>query len=195
MRLGWVDEYTIGITVGLLLFLIPTNLREGRFLLEWRDTKFVDWGTLLLFGGGLALSDLLFKTGLAAWIAKSFVAIVGSPSTLVMMLAIVLLIDLLTEITSNTAVTTMFVPIVISIAQQTGENPVALAVACALASSMAFMLPVATPPNAIVYASGYVRLKEMIRNGFMLDIIGWLMTIGILLVFADWVFGVMNLSR
>lgn len=193
MRLRWVDEYAIGIAVGLLLFLIPINLKEGKFLLDWHDTKFVDWGTLLLFGGGLALSDLLFKTGLAAWIAKSFVGLIGSPSMVVMMLAVIFLVDFLTEVTSNTAVTTMVVPIVISIAQQTGGNPIALAVATALASSMAFMLPVATPPNAIVYASGHVKLKDMIRNGFVLDILGWLMTVGILLVFADWVFGVIDI--
>lgn len=190
-QLTWVDEYAIGIFVGTLLFLTPVNLREPQFLLEWRDTKFVDWGTLLLFGGGLALSDVLFKTGLATWLAQTFVHILGTPSTLLMMIGVVLLIDFLTEITSNTAVTTMFVPIVISIAQQTGENPVALAIAAAVASSMAFMLPVATPPNAIVFGSGYVRLSDMIRNGFLLDILGWFFTVGILIIFADWIFGIL----
>jgi sodium-dependent dicarboxylate transporter 2/3/5 len=191
-RLVWVDEYSIGLFIGTLFFIVPANLRAMQFLLEWRDTKFVDWGTLLLFGGGLALSDVLFKTGLAAWLAHSFVSVLGSPSTLLMMVGVILLIDFLTEITSNTAVTTMFIPIVISIAQQTGENPVALAIAAALAASMAFMLPVATPPNALVFGSGYVRLQDMIRNGFLLDIVGWVFTVAILVLFADLLFGVVR---
>ncbi len=191
-HLLWIDEYAIGLSVGLLLFLIPVDFSNGIFLLDWKDTKFVDWGTLLLFGGGIALSDAMFKTGLASWIANSFVGFFGTPSTLVMMFAIVFLIDFLTEVTSNTAVTSMMVPIVISIALQTGENPVALALAAAIAASMAFMLPVATPPNALVYASGYIRITDMMKAGFWLDILGWFFTVGILVVVANWIFGVVK---
>ncbi|MCI0708254.1 MAG: DASS family sodium-coupled anion symporter [Ignavibacteriae bacterium] len=190
LRLGWIDEYSIGLFAGVILFLIPVNLRGGVFLLDWRDTKFVDWGTLLLFGGGIALSDAMFKTGLAGIIATSFVGFFGSPSTLMMVFLVVLLVNFLTEITSNTAVTSMMVPIVISIAVSTGENPVTLAVAAAVAASLAFMLPVATPPNALVYSTGYIRIGEMIKAGFWLDIIGWLFTVGILIVVANWIFGV-----
>jgi sodium-dependent dicarboxylate transporter 2/3/5 len=126
-------------------------------------------------------------------VAHTFIAVVGSPSTLVMMFAIVLLVDFLTEVTSNTAVTTIMVPIIISVARTTGENPITLAIACALAASMAFMLPVATPPNALVYATGYIKLKDMVRAGFVLDILGWLFTVGILVVFGVWMFGVLKL--
>lgn len=188
-QLLWLDEYSIGISCGVLLFLTPVKLKEGRFLLEWRDTKFVDWGTLILFGGGIALSDAMFKTGLAAWIATSFVGMFGNPSTLLLMIIIILLVDFLTEVTSNTAVTSMMVPIVISIALKTGGNPVALAVAAAVASSMAFMLPVATPPNALVYGTGYVKLKDMIKAGFVLDILGWILTVFILVVVGQYLFG------
>jgi sodium-dependent dicarboxylate transporter 2/3/5 len=189
-QLAWVDEYWIGLFAGVLGFFIPVRFRSGEFLLDWRDTRFVDWGTLLLFGGGIALSDAMFKTGLATWIAQSFVGVFGTPSTLVMMFIVVLLVDFLTEVTSNTAVTSMMVPIVISIALQTGNNPTALAIAAALAASMAFMLPVATPPNALVYSTGFVRISQMIRAGFWLDVIGVLFTVGILVVVAQWLFGV-----
>jgi sodium-dependent dicarboxylate transporter 2/3/5 len=110
-----------------------------------------------------------------------------------MLFVIVILVAMLTEVTSNTAVTTMMVPIMISIARTTGENPVTLAVATALAASMAFMLPVATPPNALVYSTGYVQLKDMVRGGLVLDLLGWLLTVGILVVFGVWVFGVVGL--
>jgi sodium-dependent dicarboxylate transporter 2/3/5 len=192
-QLSWIDEYWIGLFAGVLAFFIPVNLRNGEFLLDWRDTKFFDWGTLLLFGGGIALSDAMFKTGLASWIATSFVGFFGTPSTVVMVFAIVFLIVFLGEVASNTAVASMMVPIVISIALQTGNNPVTLAVAAALAASMGFMLPVATPPNALVYSTGYVRINQMIRAGFWLDILGWLFTVGILVVVAHWVFGVVEL--
>lgn len=189
---SWVDEYAIGLLAGLALFVMPVNLQRGEFVMKWTDARSVEWGTLLLFGGGIALSDAMFKTGVAAWIASTAIGVLGSPSTLVMMLAVVLLVDFLTEITSNTAVTSMFVPIVISIALAAGENPVTLAVAAAIAASMAFMLPVATPPNAIVYGTGYVRLKDMIRAGFMLDILGWMITVLVIVVFGSWLFGVLT---
>jgi solute carrier family 13 (sodium-dependent dicarboxylate transporter), member 2/3/5 len=192
VRMAWIDEYSIGLLVGALCFLFPVDFKNNKFLLDWSDTKFVDWGTLLLFGGGIALSDAMFKTGLASWIASTFVGFFGNPSTFVMMIVIVLLIDFLTEVTSNTAVTSMIVPIIISIAIKTGNNPVTLSVAAAIAASMAFMLPVATPPNAIVYGTGYIKLKDMIRNGFILDIVGWVVTIVILYFIAGKLFGVLT---
>jgi len=173
----------------VLLFLSPVDLAQGRFLLDWSDSRFVDWGTLILFGGGIALSDALFKTGLASWIAASFVGLFGAPSTVVMILALVLMVVLLSEVTSNTAVTSMMVPIVISIAGATGQNPVALTLATALAASMGFMLPVATPPNALVYATGYIELKDMVRAGLVLDLLGWLFTVAVVVVFAGWIGG------
>jgi sodium-dependent dicarboxylate transporter 2/3/5 len=192
-RLAWVDEYSIALVAGLLLFLVPVKLSNAEFVLTWSDTRFVDWGTLILFGGGIALSDAMFKTGVASWIATTAVGLLGTPSTFVMLCAIVLLMALLTEVTSNTAVTTMFVPIIISIAISTGENPVTLSVAAAVAASMAFMLPVATPPNALVFGTGYVRLRDMFRAGFILDMLGWVFTIGVIVVFASWIFGVLKL--
>ena len=169
------------------------NIKKGEFVLNWKDTKFVDWGTLILFGGGLALSDAMFKTGLAGWLATSFVSLLGTPSTLVLLIFIVLMISFLTEITSNTAVTSMMVPVVIAIAYSTGGDPTALAIGTAVAASMAFMLPVATPPNAIVYGTGYVKLTDMIKAGFILDIVGWFFTSIILFIFGHLIFKIINL--
>jgi solute carrier family 13 (sodium-dependent dicarboxylate transporter), member 2/3/5 len=191
-KVSWVDEYSIGLFVGALCFLLPVNFKESEFLLTWSDTKFVDWGTLILFGGGIALSDAMFKSGLATWISTAFVSVFGTPSILLLMAAIILLVNFLTEVTSNTAVTGMIVPIVISIAQTMGENPVTLAVAAAVAASLAFMLPVATPPNALVYGTGYVSLKQMVRNGFIFNIIGWVLTVCILYFVAGKLFGILE---
>jgi sodium-dependent dicarboxylate transporter 2/3/5 len=175
-QLGWIDEYTIGLVVGTLLFIIPVNIKEATFLLEWQDIRYVDWGTLLLFGGGIALSDAMFKTGLASWLAISFVELFGSPSSLALLFLTIVLVALLTEVTSNTAVTSMAIPIVISIAQRLGHDPILLALGATVAASMAFMLPVATPPNALVYGTGQVKIKEMVRAGFALDIAGAILT-------------------
>ncbi len=188
-RLAWIDEFHIGLCAGALCFFVPVHLRRGEFVLRWDDAASVDWGTLVLFGGGIALSDALFRTGLAPWVASSVIAAIGTPSTFVLVAVIVLFVDFLTEVTSNTAVTSMMVPVVISIAAATGADPAALAVAAAIAASLAFMLPVATPPNALVYGTGYVPLRAMVRNGFALDILGWLLVIGLLPLFGDMLFG------
>lgn len=188
-QLTWVDEYAIGLIAGVLGFVMPVTFRRREFVLDWNDAKYVEWGTLILFGGGIALSDAMFKTGLATWLATAFISTLGSPPTIVMLIAVVFLVAFLTEVTSNTAVTSMMVPVFISIALSTGEDPIALAVATALAASLAFMLPVATPPNALVYGTGHVSIRQMVRSGFMLEILGWLVAVGILIVFGSWIFG------
>ncbi len=184
------DEYVIALFAAVLLFVIPIDFKKHKFILEWTDAKYIDWGTLLLFGGGIALSDAMFKTGLAQWIASAFVSLIGNPSPIIILILVVLMIDLLSEITSNTAVVTMMIPIMISIAKGIGADPVTLSVGTALAGSLGFMLPVATPPNALVYGTGYVKMKDMIKGGFLLDISGWLITIFILYIFAYKIFGV-----
>jgi sodium-dependent dicarboxylate transporter 2/3/5 len=191
-RLTGLDEYTIALLAALLLFAIPVNWRRREFALDWSDSKAVDWGTLLLFGGGIALSEAIFRTGLAGWIASTFIGLVGHPSTLLLTFMIVILMDFLTEVTSNTAVTSMMVPVIIVIARGSGADPATLSVAAAVAASMAFMLPVATPPNALVYGTGRVAITDMIKAGFVLDIAGWCLTVGILYIFGDLIFGVLK---
>jgi sodium-dependent dicarboxylate transporter 2/3/5 len=192
-NLSWFDENIIALFGALLLFLLPVNWKEQKFVLDWSDAKFVDWGTLLLFGGGIALSDGMFKTGLANWIAASVVSILGSPSTIVLMFALIVMLELLTEVTSNTAVVSMMIPIIISIAQGTGDDPVTLCIAATIAASMAFMLPVATPPNALVYGTGYVKIKDMLKGGLILDFIGWFFTAAVIYFIAAKLMGVLNL--
>ncbi len=192
-KLGWFDESIIALFAALLLFLLPVDWKEQKFVLDWSDSKFVDWGTLLLFGGGIALSDGMFKTGLAAWIANSTVALVGSPSTLVLVIIIVVMMELMTEVTSNTAVTSMMIPIIISVARGTGDDPVTLSIAATVAASMAFMLPVATPPNALVYGTGYIKITDMIKGGAILDLIGWVFTTLVIYIFAYEIFGLIGL--
>jgi len=192
-KIGWIDEYVIALGIGGLLFCIPIDWKSRTFLLEWDDTKFVHWGTLLLFGGGIVLSDALFKTGLATWIGKSFIGLFGNPSALFMIIIIIIPVTLMTEVTSNTAVSSMMVPIVIAIALSTGNDPVALSLAAAIAASLAFMLPVATPPNALVYGTGYVRIADMIRVGIILEILGPIFVVATMYIFGDWVFGLVKL--
>lgn len=192
-KIGWIDEYIIALSIGILLFCIPVDWKSRTFLLDWGDTRFVHWGTLLLFGGGIVLSEALFKTGLATWIGKSFITLFGNPSTLFMIIIIIILVVLMTEVTSNTAVSSMMVPIVISIALSTGNDPVALSLAAAIAASLAFMLPVATPPNALVYGTGYIRIQDMIRVGFLLEILGLVFVVMTMYLFGDWLFGLVKL--
>ena len=191
-NLKWFDENIIALFGVLILFLLPVDWKKQKFVLSWSDAKFVDWGTLLLFGGGIALSDGMFKTGLANWLAKTAVSFLGSPSTIVMMFVLIILLELLTEVTSNTAVTSMMIPIIISIASGTGNDPVALSVAATLAASMAFMLPVATPPNALVYGTGYIKITDMVKGGIVLDIIAWFFTAAIVYFVADKLLGVIS---
>jgi sodium-dependent dicarboxylate transporter 2/3/5 len=161
----------IGLAGALLLFIVPMD-RSWRAVLDWRDSKYVDWGTLLLFGGGLALSAAMFRTGLSEWLAQRFVAALGQPGPWVCLVMIALLIDFLTEVTSNTAVTAMMIPILIGLAPELRLDPVTVSVVGAMAASLAFMLPVATPPNALVYATGYFHIRQMMRAGVWMNLLG-----------------------
>jgi sodium-dependent dicarboxylate transporter 2/3/5 len=146
----------------------------------------------LLFGGGIALSDAMFKTGLAGWIAKTTIYMSGNLSSIFLILIIIIFMELLTEVTSNTAVTSMMVPILISISIGLKVDGKLLALAATFAASMAFMLPVATPPNAIVYGSGYLKITDMLKAGIVLDLLAWLIITFVLFVFGDLIFHVVN---
>ncbi|MGD8427323.1 MAG: DASS family sodium-coupled anion symporter [Balneolaceae bacterium] len=159
-----------GIAIGaaVVLFIIPSNLKQGEFILSWSDTKKLPWGVLILFGGGLSLASAISSTGLAKWIGQG-VSVIGGWPILLLVGLVVLLIVFLTEMTSNTATTAAFLPILASVAIGLGENPLMLAVPAALGASCAFMLPVATPPNAIVYGSGKITIPEMSKAGLWLN--------------------------
>jgi sodium-dependent dicarboxylate transporter 2/3/5 len=174
-----ISDTGIALVGGLLLFLIPADWRRGRFLLSWSDTRDVPWGVLLLFGGGLSLAGAVDATGLAGWIGGRLEAVGGLP-TLAIVLAVVTTVILLTELTSNTATTATFLPVVASLAAALGLAPLLLLLPTTLAASCAFMMPVATPPNAIVYGSGRVTVPQMVRAGVWLN----LMFVGLLTLAA-----------
>ncbi len=166
-----VTDSAIAIAGALLLFLIPINLRKNEWVMNWHWAAKMPWGVLILFGGGLALADGFKETKLADWIGGQMSLLQGAP-ILIMVIAVTAMVIFLTELTSNTATAAMIMPVLSAVAVGMGQNPLLLVVPAAIAASLAFMLPVGTPPNAIVFGSGYVTIPQMARTGFGLNIIG-----------------------
>ena len=169
--LAALDDTVIAVAAALAAFVIPVDLRQGKFLMDWETARRVPWGVLLLFGGGLALADAISTSGLAGWIGGRLTVFAGLPP-MVTVLAVVALVIFITELTSNTATTATFLPVLVTLALAIGENPLLLAVPAALAASCAFMLPVATPPNAIVFGSGHLTVPQMARAGLLVNLVG-----------------------
>lgn len=167
-RLG---ESVVGLLAAILLFVLPAERAPWQPVLTWRDVASIDWGTILLFGGSLALGRLMFETKLADTLGGTMLALAGSDLWAITALAIVLGIAL-SEVSSNTAAASTLVPLVIVVAGTAGVSPVPPAMGAALGASFGFMLPVSTPPNAIVYGSRLVPLSAMIRSGICLDVAG-----------------------
>jgi len=155
-----------------LLLLLPVDFKRGRFTLSLKQALRIDWGTLLLFGGGLSLGFQMFKTGLADSMGRFFISPGSSPSLSLITLLSITLSVFLTEVTSNTASANMIIPIIIAISKTAEINPLPPVLGSAIGCSFAFMLPVATPPNAIIYGSRLVPLTKMLKYGFWLNIIG-----------------------
>ena len=155
-----------------LLFVLPVNIRRGEFTIGWNEAQRIDWGTILLFGGGLALGEAMFTTGLAQWIGEGLAHALEARTGLGLTILFAVIAVLITETTSNTATANMIVPVAIAVAQAAKVDPVPPAVAACFGASLAFMLPVSTPPNAIVFGTGCVPLLKMVRHGIALDLIG-----------------------
>jgi len=166
-----VTDATIAICGALLLFALPVDAEKGIFTLDWESAKGIPWGVLILFGGGICLSEGIIASGLAELIANSFTLLAVLP-LFVIILLISLFITFLNEVVSNTAMASIMVPLMAITSISMGINPMMLMVPAALASSLGFMLPVGTPPNAIAYGTGYISTREMARAGFALNIIG-----------------------
>jgi solute carrier family 13 (sodium-dependent dicarboxylate transporter), member 2/3/5 len=173
-----ISDTGIAITGAILLFAMPADWKSRTFLLNWSWARRAPTEVLLLFGGGLSLAQAIDTTGLAAWIGSGLGSLSGLP-VLVLAGGVTLLVIFLTELTSNTATTAAFLPVVGALAFGAGDDPLLLAVPAALAASCAFMLPVATPPNAIVYATGHVTVVQMIRAGVILNILGIIVIAGL----------------
>lgn len=166
-----IDDAVIAMTAAIILFIIPSANKEGDHLLDWNTAVKLPWGILLLFGGGLAIAAGFVETGLAEWIGEQL-SVLNGVGLYMILLAVVVLVIFLTEITSNTATSSMMYPIMGSLALALGVHPYALMVAAGVAASCAFMLPVATPPNAVVFGSGYLRIPDMVKTGLWLNIVG-----------------------
>ena len=164
-----VSDTTIAVAGALLLFAVPVSWRRREFPLEGQDIDRLPWSVLLLFGGGLSLAAAIQSSGLAAWLGTALERLGGLPTPL-LVLGVVASVVFLSELASNTAAAATFLPIAGALAVGLGESPVLLVIPAALAASCGFMLPVATPPNAIVYASGRIPMSRMIRAGLVLNL-------------------------
>ncbi|HET6882669.1 MAG TPA: DASS family sodium-coupled anion symporter [Pirellulales bacterium] len=168
-----------------LLFVLPGD-RQGRAI-TWREAVEIDWGVVLLYGGGFALGVLSERLGLAASLGKSLVGLLPSTSGLTLVIASAAVATLVSELTSNTASAIIVVPVAINIAQAAGADPLEPALAATFAASLGFMLPVSTPCNAIVYGSGYVPLTRMVRYGLLLDVAGVAVIVVMVRLLSRWV--------
>jgi sodium-dependent dicarboxylate transporter 2/3/5 len=168
--LGGLSDAGIAMGGALALFIIPVDLRRGQSAMNWETAEKLPWGVLLLFGGGLALATAIQKNGVDAWLGQRLVLLGALPPWLLVVVVIAVVV-FLTELTSNTAVTATFLPVLAGVASALDRAPLALLVPAALAATCAFMMPVATPPNAIVFGSGYVTMKDMVRAGLVLNVL------------------------
>jgi sodium-dependent dicarboxylate transporter 2/3/5 len=167
-----LDEGVVALAAACLLFVLPLDRGLRSFTISWRQAVTIDWGTILLFGAGIALGSLLSSTGLAALVGTGLAASLGGASPLTLTFLAVFAAIVISETTSNTASVGIVVPIVISLAQAVGMNPAVPALAAIFGASFGFMLPISTPPNAIVYGSGLVPMSRMIRSGLVFDVLG-----------------------
>ncbi len=165
-----ISDAGIAIAATLLLFALPVEPRKGVFALDWENARKIPWDVLILFGGGLSLAGAITRSGLADWIGESLAG-VGVLPVLAIMAVVALVIIFVTELTSNTASAAAFLPVLAALAVGIGQDPLLLAVPAALGASCAFMLPVATPPNAIVYGSSFITIPQMAKAGFVLNLL------------------------
>lgn len=193
---GWgitIADAAIGMTAGLLMFIIPVD-EKGTRVIAWEDAQEMPWDVLLLFGGGLALSSMFGNSGLSLWIGEQSKAMEALP-LVVLVAAVAALVLVLTEFTSNTATAATFLPIMggvavgIGLTAEQDMNVMLLVIPVALAATCAFMLPVATPPNAIAYSSGYVRIGDMVKGGLWLNVIAVFLITIVVFLLAVPVFG------
>lgn len=182
-----LSDTGVAMAAAVAAFLIPSG-EKGRALMTWDDTSRLPWGVLILFGGGLSLAGAVSSSGLALWIGQQL-APLGALHLAVLVVAATALVIFLTELTSNLATTATFLPVIAAIAVETGQDPLVFVIPVTLAASCAFMLPVATPPNAIVFSSGLVSIPAMARAGMIFNIIAVVVLSIVSLTLAPAVFG------
>ena len=187
--LSGVEDAGIAIAAAIVLFAIPIDWRNGVFALDWKTAAQLPWGILLLFGGGLSLANAVSETGVDVWIGSLVSSLGGIPIWVLIAIVIVVVI-LLTELTSNTATTATFLPILGGAAIGLNLDVLAFVVPAALAATCAFMIPVATPPNAIVFGSGHITIVQMVRAGVWLNLIGAILIFTTAFTLANWILGI-----
>lgn len=178
-----LSDTGVAMTAALLLFLVPSGSSSQSQLMVWHDVGRLPWGVLVLFGGGLSLASAVSQSGLALWLGEGLSPL-SDLGVIVVILAAAGLVIFLTELTSNLATAATFLPVIAAIATQSGIDVLMLVVPVTLAASCAFMLPVATPPNAIVFASGFIRIPDMVRAGVYLNIVSMLLLTAVALWLA-----------
>jgi len=164
-----IDDTIIAVISGIILFILPASKEKSRKLINWKEAVKLPWGILLLFGGGLALAQGFTTSGLAEWIGGQMTLLEGA-SLFILLLFLITLVNFLTEITSNLATTAMILPILAPLSLVIDVHPFMLMVGATVAASCAFMLPVATPPNAVVFGSGYLRIPDMVKSGIWMNL-------------------------
>jgi len=189
LGLNLVHDSTIAILGALLLFVIPSDFNKGKFLLDWKTAVKIPWDVIILFGGGLALAVGFKESGLALWIASNL-TLLSAANILAFIFILILITIFLTEITSNTATSSLLIPVMASAAVSMGIHPYGPTVAACIAASYAFMLPVATPPNAVVFGSGCVTIPEMAKAGIWLNIIGTILITAVIMLLLPFVWGI-----
>jgi solute carrier family 13 (sodium-dependent dicarboxylate transporter), member 2/3/5 len=175
-----LDEGTVAIVAAALLFILPVNWAERRFTLNWNEAARIDWGTIILFGSGIALGTMLSDSGLAETLGKGIAETLGFTSLVAVSAVAALIAILISETTSNTASATIVIPI----AAAAGLNPVIPALAAVFGASFGFMLPVSTPQNAVVYGSGLIPITKMVRSGIVFDFIGIILIVLLIPIMA-----------
>ena len=184
-----LSDTTIAMAGALVLFVIPAPGGGGRFLMNWDAAKAVPWDVLLLFGGGLSLATQIQGSGLSAWLGEQATQLQGLP--IVVVVAVICFgLLMLTELTSNTATAATFLPVIGAVAVSLGQNPLLLLVPTALAANCAYMMPVGTPPNAIVFGSGQVTLPQMAKAGVLLNVLLVPLILAVLWILGPLVFGI-----
>ena len=184
-----LSDTTIAVAGAVALFLIPIDARRGEFVMNWESARHMPWEVLLLFGGGLSLAGNIERHGLSRYLGSLSGALDGVP-VVVTVCVVCFLILMLTELTSNTATAATFLPIVAATSVSLGENPMLFLIPTALAANCAFMLPVGTPPNAIVFGSGWVTLPQMAAAGMLLNIAMVPIIVGLVLLLGPFVFDI-----
>jgi solute carrier family 13 (sodium-dependent dicarboxylate transporter), member 2/3/5 len=174
-----VPESVAAMLGATLLFLLPVHWAKRQFTLTWDQAAHIEWGIVLLYGGGLALGDLAFTTGLAKALGEGLTSWTPAPTTFALTVLFTGVAIVLSETTSNTASANMIVPVAIAVSKASGIDPLAPALAATLGASMGFMMPISTPPNAIVYGSGHVPLTAMMRYGVVLDVAGFVVIVAL----------------